>query len=128
MVDVGISRTQAEREEAALSPPSKVMDASQHAQQLVQTVRKTIEFRLGSKERNLKATQMITRTFTNEPKSRLFSNLDPGTIYYIKVKTSNENWPWIFVKIYEPPLVTNVFKVKFRNMRRMKNEFELVTF
>lgn len=35
------------REEHALGPPSKTMDASQYAQQLVYLVSKTIEFHLG---------------------------------------------------------------------------------
>eukprot|EP00547_Thalassionema_nitzschioides_P005012 CAMPEP_0194206218 /NCGR_PEP_ID=MMETSP0156-20130528/5304_1 /TAXON_ID=33649 /ORGANISM="Thalassionema nitzschioides, Strain L26-B" /LENGTH=125 /DNA_ID=CAMNT_0038932681 /DNA_START=30 /DNA_END=407 /DNA_ORIENTATION=- len=121
-----ISRRQAEREERALTPPSKTMDAGEHAQRLVQTVRKVIEFRLGS-TKTLEATQMITRTFTNEPRSRLFDKLDPGRIYFIKVKTSNKKWPWIFVKIYEPPLVTNVFKVKFRDMKKMDQEYALIS-
>mmetsp|Transcript_22105 Transcript_22105/g.33410 ORF Transcript_22105/g.33410 Transcript_22105/m.33410 type:complete len:133 (+) Transcript_22105:34-432(+) len=126
--DIGVSNRQLEKEEAQLGPPSKIMDASQHAQLLVQTVRKTIEFRLGSKaERNLKATQMITRTFINTPRSRLLPNLNPGTMYFIKVKTENKQYPWIFVKIYEPPVVTNVFKVKLRKMTKMDREYDLVS-
>lgn len=113
------------REEAALTPPSKVMDASAHAQLMLQIVRYTIERHLGSKEQNLKATQMITRDFITTN-----GNDIGGRIYYVKAKTENPEWPWIFVKIYEPPLITGVpgFRVRFRQMKKMDREYELVTF
>ena len=109
-----------QREQQVLTPPSKIMDASTHAQQLVQIIRQQISLQLGSKEMNLKATQMITQTFTNSDK--------PGMIYYVKCSTTNPEWPWIFVKIYEPPTITSVSPVKFRGLKKMKEEYKLVTF
>ena len=91
----------AAREEQFLSPPTKVMDATDWTQTLVAFVRKIIEIHLGSKEPNLQATQMITRIFTNSDDLQ-----KPGSIHYIKVKTTNPEWPWIFVKLYEPPQIT----------------------
>ena len=109
------------REEAVLTPPTKVMDASTHAQHMLQIVRYTVEAHLGSKEPNIKATEMITRDFTNG---------NGGRIYYVKAKTENPEWPWVFVKIYEPPLITGVpgFRVRFRQMKKMDQEYKLVVF
>ena len=112
------------REEASFAAPSKIMDASTHAQHLVQIIRYTIEGRLGSKEPDLKATQMITREYLPA------KNQIGGTIYYVKVQTSNPEWPWLFVKLYEPPVITGVpgFRVRFRGLKKMKEEYQLVTF
>ena len=116
------------REEAALTPPSKVLDASTHAQHLVQIIRYKIEAHLGSKEPNLKAAQMITREYITDNLKN--NNKIGGTIYYVKVQTENKDWPWIFVKIYEPPIITGVpgFRVRFMQMKKMDQEYKLVTF
>ena len=37
-------------------------------------------------------------------------------------------WPWAFVKIHEPPAVTSVSNVQFWGMKKMKEEYKLVTF
>ena len=114
------------REDAALTAPSKVMDASQHSQHLVQIIRHTIEAHLGSKEPTLKATQMITREYiTDNHKSNI-----GGTVYYVKCQTENKEWPWIFVKLYEPPVITGVpgFRVRFMQMKKMAQEYDLVAF
>ena len=113
----------AAREEQVLSPPSKVTDATEWSQTMVQLVRPNIEVHLGSKEPDLKATQMITRIFTNSDDLQ-----KPGKIHYIKAKTTNPDWPWIFVKVYEPPEITSVSPVKFREMKKMKEEYKLVVF
>lgn len=95
------ARALAAREEQFLSPPSKVKDATNWSQTMVQLVRRNVEVHLGRKEPALKATQMITRIFTNS------ENLQkPGKIHYIKAKTTDPDWPWIFVKVYEPPEIT----------------------
>ena len=116
-----------EREEASLGPPSKTMDASEYAQELVLMVSKHIESDLGllpvpGKRRHFKAEQMITRDGGVDPK---------GTMYYVKVKTSPgecKEWSWLFVKIYEPNLVTDVSRVEFKGLKKMKEEYKLVTF
>mmetsp|Transcript_26164 Transcript_26164/g.39601 ORF Transcript_26164/g.39601 Transcript_26164/m.39601 type:complete len:140 (-) Transcript_26164:219-638(-) len=116
-------------EEAALTPPSKIMDASSHAQHLVLMVKRTIEQTLKSKENNLQATQMITRTFTNCNCNKGYRpSSDAASLYFIKVKTSNKEWPWIFVKLYEPPVISSVSPVRVRGLKKMKEEYELVTF
>mmetsp|Transcript_42733 Transcript_42733/g.48560 ORF Transcript_42733/g.48560 Transcript_42733/m.48560 type:complete len:168 (+) Transcript_42733:53-556(+) len=120
------------QEEAVLTPPSKIMDASIHAQHLVMIVKRVIELKLGKKDDNLKATQMITRSFTNcstnTSITRTLSSSSSASIYFIKVKTSSTEWPWIFVKIYEPPVINTVSKVILRDMKKMKEEFGLITF
>jgi hypothetical protein len=109
-----------EREEAMLGPPSKTMDASSHAQNLVMLVRPTLQVRLEMMHLDkLQATQMITRQVFNG---------DDGTMYYVKVQTSLSDWPWIFVKIWEPPLITDVSPVQFKEMKKMKEDYKLVTF
>lgn len=118
-----------DREEAALGPPSKTTDASAYSQELVYIVSKTIESHLNllpvpGKRRTLEAKQMITRNMRGKGDD---GNND-GKMYYIKVRTDIKEWPWIFVKIYEPPLVTDVSKVAFRSMKKMKEEYKLVTF
>ena len=118
-----------EREEAALGPPSKTMDASAHSQELVMLVSRTIEQHLDllpvpGKRRNFVATQMITRSVDG----RGGGAGEDGTMYYVKVQTHLEDWPWIFVKIHEPPLVTGVSRVQFKGMKKMKEEYKLVTF
>mmetsp|Transcript_42734 Transcript_42734/g.48561 ORF Transcript_42734/g.48561 Transcript_42734/m.48561 type:complete len:158 (+) Transcript_42734:174-647(+) len=110
------------KEEAVLTLPSKIMDASTHAQRLVLMVKRAIELSLGKKDDQLKATQMIIRTFTNS------SPNSPAFIYYIKVKMSSTEWPWIFVKIYEPPVINTVSKVVLRDLKKMKEEYGLITF
>ena len=117
-----------EREENALGPPSKTMDASEYAQELVYLVSKTIETHLGlipvpGKRRKQEAKQMIIRVLKNKGNGE-----NDGKMYYIKCKTDLSEWPWVFVKIYEPPLVTTVSRVEFRAMKKMKEEYKLVTF
>uniref|UniRef100_A0A7S4N0A4 Cystatin domain-containing protein n=1 Tax=Odontella aurita TaxID=265563 RepID=A0A7S4N0A4_9STRA len=118
--------TLAEREEAALGPATKIMDASNNAQQLIMLVRKTIENHLDvDKLRALTATQMITRTVDSGGGAAPGKG---GIMYYVKVQTTLAEWPWIFVKIYEPPLVTTASPVGFRGMKKMKDDFKLITF
>ena len=118
--------TKKEREEAALGPPSKTMDATEHAQTLVMLVSGMVQADLGLLRplQDLKATQMITRSVDN--------SVDPsangGTMYYVKVRTDLEDWPWLFVKIFEPPQVTDVSPVAFKGLKKMKDDFALVTF
>lgn len=108
-----------EKEEAILGPPSKTMDASEHAQLILMLVSKTIEVHLETfKLDTIKATQMITRQVSN----------DQGTMYYIKAQVSCVKWPWIFVKIYEPPTVTDVSPAVFKGMKKMDQDYKLVTF
>mmetsp|Transcript_14618 Transcript_14618/g.23731 ORF Transcript_14618/g.23731 Transcript_14618/m.23731 type:complete len:123 (-) Transcript_14618:209-577(-) len=109
-------------EEARLGPPSKTQDASEHAQQLVMLVKPTIEVHLETMHLDhLKATQMITRA--------CISGDDGGTMFYVKCRTNlDDNWPWIFVKLYEPPVVTDVSPVQFKEMKKMDQEYKLVTF
>jgi len=116
--------TLAEREENALGPPTKIMDASDYAHELVMLVRKKIDFHLNVKKLgDLTATQMITRSVDSRGTPG-----KGGTMYYIKVRTTLTEWPWIFVKIYEPPLVTTASPVGFRGMKKMKDDFKLITF
>lgn len=117
-----------EREEHALGPASKTMDASEYAQDLVYLVSKTIETHLNllpvpGKRRTLEAKQMIIRVLKNKGEGE-----NDGHMYYIKCKTDVAEWPWIFVKLYEPPLVTDVSRVEFKAMKKMKEEYKLVTF
>jgi len=105
------------------------MDASEHAQDLVLIELKTIEFHLCDgpippvQNIEFEATQMITR----DVKSGIQDS--GGTMYYIKCKvTGLDKWPWIFVKIYEPALVSIASPVSFRGLKKMKEEFKLVTF
>ena len=58
---------------------------------------------------------MITRDGGVDPK---------GTMYYAKVKKSGEckEWPWLFKEIYEPNLVTDVSRVGFKGLKKMKEE------
>mmetsp|Transcript_8036 Transcript_8036/g.17433 ORF Transcript_8036/g.17433 Transcript_8036/m.17433 type:complete len:139 (+) Transcript_8036:97-513(+) len=117
------------RLEAALGPPSKTMDASEYAQELVYLVSKTIESHLGllpvpGKRREFKAMQMITRTVGGDAGGAGAA----GTMYYIKCTAPVKEWPWIFVKIHEPPTVTTVSQVQFEGMKKMDQEYKLVTF
>jgi hypothetical protein len=83
-------------------------------------LRPTLEVHLGTRHLdNLKATQMITRQV---------SNGDDGTMYYIKAKTGLADWPWIFVKIWSPPTITGVSPAQFKRMKKMDQEYKLVTF
>lgn len=129
LVIMGCIPSQHEREEAALGPASKSVDASEHAQDLVLIELKTIEFHLCDgpippvQNIEFEATQMITR----DVKSGIQDS--GGTMYYIKCKvTGLDKWPWIFVKIYEPALVSIASPVSFRGLKKMKEEFKLVTF
>mmetsp|Transcript_4655 Transcript_4655/g.7193 ORF Transcript_4655/g.7193 Transcript_4655/m.7193 type:complete len:134 (-) Transcript_4655:104-505(-) len=117
-----------QREEHALGPPSKTMDASEYAQDLVYLVSRTVESHLNllpvpGKRRTLEAKQMIIRVLKNRGGGE-----NDGKMYYIKCKTEVAEWPWIFVKLYEPALVTNLARVEFRAMKKMKEEYKLVTF
>ena len=117
-----------DREEAALGPSSKTMDASAYAKELVYMVSKTIESHLNllpipGKRRAFEAKQMITRDLRSRGDGE-----NDGKMYYIKCKTEIKDWPWIFVKVYEPPLVTGVSRVEFRGMKKMKEDYKLVTF
>ncbi|KAL7546947.1 hypothetical protein ACHAWF_010270 [Thalassiosira exigua] len=122
------------REEGALGPPSKTMDASEYSQELVMLVAKTIEQHLGlipapGKRRSFKATQMIQRELIRNPHGVYNEQRkNDGIMYYIKVKTDVEAWPWVFVKLFEPPLITGVSRVTFREMKKMKEDYKLVTF
>ena len=75
------------------------------------------------KRRTLEAKQMITRILKQNDNPK-----NDGTMYYIKCKTDLSDWPWIFVKIYEPPMVTTASHVQFRSMKKMAEEYKLVTF
>eukprot|EP01083_Nonionella_stella_P246875 856617_1 len=127
---------QHEREEAAFGPPSKTMDASEYAQELVYIVSKTIESHLNlvpipGKRRTLEAKQMITRELERCDEKYDASNDESkknGMMYYVKVRTEVKEWPWLFVKIYDPPLVTTVSRVQFKGMKKMKEDYKLVTF
>ena len=96
------------------------MDADGYAQDLVMMVSKTIGLHLDTLNLGeLKATQMITRDVMTG---------DKGTMYYVKVKTVLKDWPWVFVKIFEPPIITDASPVTFKGMKKMVQDFELVTF
>lgn len=115
------------REDASLTPPTKIMEASTHAQHLVQIVRYTIEAHLGNwKNLHIRAKEMISREIIVTDKK----NEIGGTIHYIKCETDHPEWPFIFVKLYEPPLITGVpgFRVRFRQLKKMDREYGLVTF
>lgn len=73
---------------------------------------------LSDKFETLTATQMITQTVGN----------DQGMLYFVKVQTLNQKWPWLFLKIYEPPLITDVSKVTLKGFKKMKEEYNLITF
>uniref|UniRef100_A0A7S0FRE4 Uncharacterized protein n=1 Tax=Minutocellus polymorphus TaxID=265543 RepID=A0A7S0FRE4_9STRA len=126
---MGCVPSQHDREEAALGPASKTMDASEHAQDLVLIELKAVTFHLFDSpippvdNIELKATQMIKR----DVKSVIQDG--GGTLYYIKCNVSGlDEWPWIFIKIYEPALVTVATPVSFRGLKKLKEEFKLVTF
>lgn len=89
-------------------------------QYLVYLVKPMLEIQLSSmKLDELKATTMITQTVANG---------DQGMVYYVKVHTSEPKWPWIFCKIYEPPLVTDVSPVTLKGFKKMTEDYKLVTF
>ena len=115
------------RLEAALGPPSKTMDASEYAQTMVGMVTRTIESHLGllpQRKREFTATQMITRSVSGSSGGAGGG----GTMYYVKIRTHVAEWPWVFVKIHEPPVITTVSNVEFVAMKKMKEEYKLVTF
>ena len=66
----------------------------------------------------LKAKQMISQDIAG----------NQGTMYYVKVNTSNTKMPWLFCKIYEPPTVTGVSPVKLQNVKKVSESEPLVTF
>ena len=111
---------QEQREEAAMGPPSKIMDASEYCGLMLAAVRPTLEVHLATQHlNNLKATQFMTRSV---------SNGDNGTMYYIKASTGLSDWPWIFVKVWEPPSINTLDKPKFKGMKKMDQEYKLVIF
>lgn len=84
-------------------------------------VKPVLEVELSSQKLDeLKATQMITRTVGD----------DQGTMYYVKVHTSKEEWPWIFCKILEPATVTStgLAPVTLKGFKKMTEDYKLVTF
>lgn len=119
------------REEAHLGPPSKTMDASEHAQELVYMISKQIESDLSmlpvpGKRRHFKAETMIIREMDESAGDHA-----GGKMYYIKVKTSPgeiKEWPWLFVKLYEPLLITDVSRVDFKGLKKMKEDYKLAMF
>eukprot|EP00544_Gedaniella_sp_CCMP2646_P004719 CAMPEP_0202481252 /NCGR_PEP_ID=MMETSP1361-20130828/909_1 /ASSEMBLY_ACC=CAM_ASM_000849 /TAXON_ID=210615 /ORGANISM="Staurosira complex sp., Strain CCMP2646" /LENGTH=121 /DNA_ID=CAMNT_0049108751 /DNA_START=193 /DNA_END=558 /DNA_ORIENTATION=- len=111
--------TTAEEEDQILGPPSKVMDASEHVQHLVYMVKPALEMTLLTQSlQTLKAMQMISRDIAG----------NQGTMYYVKVKTSNAKMPWLFCKIYEPPTVTGVSPVQLKNVKQVSESEPLATF
>eukprot|EP00578_Thalassiosira_sp_NH16_P016571 CAMPEP_0181110468 /NCGR_PEP_ID=MMETSP1071-20121207/18735_1 /TAXON_ID=35127 /ORGANISM="Thalassiosira sp., Strain NH16" /LENGTH=150 /DNA_ID=CAMNT_0023194251 /DNA_START=125 /DNA_END=577 /DNA_ORIENTATION=+ len=140
-----LEATKRERLEAALGPPSKTMDASKNSQDLVMQVAKTIESHLGllpvpGKRRSFEATQMITRDLYRN-RNDLYNSSNngdgkrknDGVMYYIKLRTDVKEWPWVFVKIFEPPLtegvaVTAWSRATFEGMKKMNEDYKLVTF
>ena len=125
------------RLEAALGPPSKTMDASSYSQELVMLVSKTIESHLGllpvpGKRRSFTATQMMTRDLHRNKNNNIGIGTEEkkndGTMYYIKVRTDVRDWPWVFVKVFSPPQITGVSRVSFEGMKKMKEDYKLVTF
>jgi len=78
------------------------------------------------KRRHFEAKQMIIREMNSTAGDHA-----GGKMYYVKVKTSPgecKEWPWLFVKLYEPPIVTSVSRVEFKGLKKMKEEYKLVTF
>ena len=69
--------------------------------------------------KTLKATQMITQPFQGD---------NNGTYYYVEVNTSAPKKPWIFVKIYEPPLVTDVSPIQLKDAKTVDESDTLKTF
>lgn len=123
------------REEAMMTAPSRcvVLDKQlAHAQELIKQARMAIEINLGSfwPEKEMKATQMITRQFIADIGASVHNSADPqsGTMYYIKVHTTNKKWPWIHVKLYEPPVISGGGLVNFRGMKKYKQDCDLKTF
>jgi len=123
------------REESMMGSASKcvVNDKElEHAQKLVKQVRMAIEIQLGSfwPEKNMSATQMITRQFISDLNQSVHNGSDPsaGTMFYVKVHTTNKEWPWIHVKVYEPPVISGGGLVNFRGMKKFKQDCDLKTF
>merc|ERR1719464_2647486 len=75
---------------------------------------------------NLEAKQMITRTATTNTATTSDDDLDK--IYYIKVRTDHKKYPWLFLKLYVPGSATLGSSVAFRQLKKMKQECNLVTF
>ena len=124
-----VVEAQHQKEEALLGPPTKIQDASEHAQYVLMFVRKTIEQHLGVfRLDKLIATQMITRDVGQDGKD--------GTMYYIKaqVNSSATKWEYIFVKAYEPQMAegntitTTTSPVTFKGMKEMDKDYQLVVF
>ena len=113
-----------------LGPPTKIQDATEHAQYILMMTRETIEQHLGVfKLDKLRATQMITRDVGRDGE-------EYGTMYYIKAQVNSQltKWTWIFVKIFEPKttpgdtIVTTTSPVTFKAMKEMDQDYELVIF
>ena len=53
-----------------------------------------------------------------------------GTMYYIKVKTNipEIEYPWIFVKVWKPQIISTASPIKFHKLKKLKEDFALVTF
>lgn len=119
-------------EEEMLGPASKVRDASEHANDLIQESRVAIELKLSCfcPTKEIKATEMITRHIVGSINHSLHASAgaNTGTMYYIKVKLDNREWPWCFVKLYEPPNATDENHVMFRGIRKMHIENDLFVF
>ena len=49
-------------------------------------------------------------------------------MYYIKARTDVRDWPWIFVKIHEPPTAYGATGVHFVSMKKMKEEYKVSQF
>lgn len=123
------------REESMMGAASKCVvneKELEHAQKLVKQVRMAIEIQLGSfwPEKNMKATQMITRQFISDLNQSVHNGSDPsaGTMFYVKVHTTNKEWPWIHVKVYEPPVISGGGLVNFRGLKKFKQDCDLKTF
>lgn len=120
------------QEEEMMGPPSKIQEASEHAQELVLESRVAIEMKLGSfwPTKDLQATEMMTQHVVGSISHSVHCGFDSqcGKMYFIKVKTSNKEWPWCFVKLYEPPNPDEDNHVMFRGIRKMHTELNLITF
>jgi len=132
--DGGVQDMMVVKEETMMTAPSKCVvneKQLQHAQELVEQARMAIEINLGSfwPEKHLKATQMITRQFVGDVAIAEHTTCEKtGTMYYIKVHTTNKHYAWIHVKVYEPPRATGNGLINFRGMKKYKRDCDLKTF
>lgn len=89
------------------------------SQRLVYMVKPVLEIQLLTQNlKPLKATQMIIQPFLG----------DNGSYYYVKVQTPAKKHQWIFVKIYEPPQLTNVSPVQLKGVKTVNESDTLTTF